>query len=314
MKKWSVILFVFLVSLSVVSALVLPESIQKIIDYNNQQAAYYLENITYIVAFLAGLLAVLSPCTLAIVPMYFSYGLKERSTVHTFAFFLGFTTVFISLGLIASFLGQSILFFQAENSFLIFLAGLFLIVFGVMQIAGKGFSFLPVKVFKAKSIFGVFVLGVLFALGWSACTGPILGGVLLIASVFGSYFQVALLMFFYALGNFVPFFLLSFAVDGFKLHEKSWIRGKMISFNFFGTKIETHSTQVIAGLLLVFMGVLFILFQDTSVFNTINIGGANLKGYSLQEGLLTNGFVPFLGIILLIVLIGFLVYFLLRRR
>src|SRR3989344_5410520 len=90
MKKWILFVLCFLLLLSVVvSALELPASIQKIIDYNNQQAAYYLENITYIVAFLAGLLAILSPCTLAIVPMYFSYGLKEKSTWHTFTFFLG---------------------------------------------------------------------------------------------------------------------------------------------------------------------------------------------------------------------------------
>src|SRR3989338_3328192 len=88
MKKKIPLVLCFLLLLSVVvSALELPASIQKIIDYNNQQAAYYLENITYIVAFLAGLLAILSPCTLAIVPMYFSYGLKEKSTWHTFTFF-----------------------------------------------------------------------------------------------------------------------------------------------------------------------------------------------------------------------------------
>lgn len=314
MKK-QIVLFglCFLLLFAGASALELPESIQKIIDYNNQQAAFYLENITFIVAFLAGLLAVLSPCTLAIIPMYFSYGLKEKSTVHTFAFFLGFTTVFIALGIIASLLGQSILFFQAENSFLIFLAGLFLIVFGVIQMFGKGISLLPVKVFKAQSLLGVFVLGVLFALGWSACTGPILGGVLLIASVFGSYVKVSLLMFLYALGNFVPFFLLSFAVDGFKLSEKSWIRGKQFHFEIFGAKIETHSTQIFSGLLLVFMGVLFILFQDTSLFNTINTG-LNLKGYALQESLLTSSFVPILGIFLLILFLGVLVYFLRRSR
>src|SRR3990167_5966064 len=260
--------FCFLLLLSVVvSALELPASIQKIIDYNNQQAAYYLENITYIVAFLAGLLAILSPCTLAIVPMYFSYGLKEKSTWHTFTFFLGFTSIFIALGILASFLGQSILFFQAEHSFLIFLAGLFLILFGVMQIVGKGFSFLPIKVFKAKSLFGVFILGMLFA----------------------------------------------FAVDGFKLHEKSWIRGKQFHFTFFGKTLEIHSTQLIAGIMLISMGLIFVLFQDTSLFLTINIAGANLKGYALQESLLSSSFVPFIGLALFIAFVFLLGYFLLRK-
>ena len=120
-------------------------------------------------------------------------------------------------------------------------------------------------------------------------------------------------MLFYALGNFVPFFLLSFAVDGFKLSEKSWIRGKQISFPLFGMKVETHSTQVVSGLLLVFMGGLFLVFQDTSVFNTINTG-LNLKGYALQESLFTQSFVPFLGAGIFILFVFVLLYFLLRRK
>ncbi len=297
-----------------VGALELPENIQKVIEYNNEQAYSYLESISYFVAFLAGLLAVLSPCTLAIIPMYFSYGLKERSTLHTFAFFLGFTTVFLSFGLIASFLGQNILLLQSQTSFFAFVAGFLLILFGFMQIFGKGFAFFPTKVFRVKSIPGVFVLGILFGVGWTACTGPILAGVLLMAAVIGNYFKVALLMFLYALGNFVPFFLLSFAVDGFTLHDKSWIRGILISFSFLGEKFETHTTQILSGLLLLFMGFLFILFQDTSLFNGINIADANLKGYALQEALLQHSWVSWLGAVVLILFLIVLVYFLMRRK
>ncbi len=298
----------------VASALELPPGLQKVLEYNNEQAVYYLEAISYFVAFLGGLLALLSPCTLATIPMYFSYGLEKRSTLHTLTFFLGFTTVFISLGLIASAIGQSILLFQSKNSSLIFIAGLFLILFGIMQILGKGFSFLPVKVFKAKSLFGVFLLGMLFALGWTACTGPILGGVLLIATVLGSYLKVALLMFFYALGNFVPFFLLSFFVDGFRLSEVSWIKGKLVSFTIFGKKYETHTTQIVSGILLVFIGLLFLLFQGTSYFNTIVIGDLSLTGYDLQRSLLTNSVVPIVGMVLFGIFVGLLVYFLFRKK
>ncbi len=306
--------FIILLSFTIVSALELPVGLQKVLEYNQEQAVYYLEAISFFVAFLAGLLAILSPCSLAIIPMYFSFGFKEKSTLHTSAFFLGFTIVFIIFGLVASALGQSILFFQGSLGLFVFIAGLLLILFGVMLLLGKGFSFLPVKVFKAKSIFGVFVLGVLFALGWSACTGPILSGVLLVAAVLGNYFTVATLMFFYALGTFVPFFLLSFAVDGFNLAEKKWIKGKIVSFTLFGKDFQTHTTQIVSGILLVIMGLLFLIFRNTGIFNAITIGNVQMTEANLQNALLTFSWVPILGGIVLFLFVAGLFYFLFRKK
>ena len=315
MKKQSFFILVFILLLfTAVSAFDLPIGLQKILEYNQEQAGYYLEAISFFVAFLGGLLALLSPCTLAILPMYFSYGLKERSTLHTLAFFLGFTMVFILLGLVASALGQSILSLQTNYGIWISFIGILLILFGASQIFGKGFAVMPLKIFHAKNLLEVFLLGVLFAFGWTACTGPILGGVLLIASALGSYAKVALLMFFYALGNFVPFFLLSFAVDGFRLSEVSWIKGKLISFTLFEKKFETHTTQVFSGALLVIMGLVFLFFQGTGIFNQTFTGNLSLVGYDLQRSLLTSSFVPVLGAIVFLIFFVLLLYFLLRKR
>ncbi|MBI5797953.1 cytochrome c biogenesis protein CcdA [Candidatus Woesearchaeota archaeon] len=315
MKKTFFFGFVLILLLvSFASALVVPENIQKLTEYNNQQALSYLETITFVIAFLAGLIAILSPCSLALAPMYLTYGLKERSTLHTFSFFAGFSIVFVLLGVLASAVGKGILLFQEDRSFLVFLAGLLLVMFGLMQIFGKGFSFFSPRVFHAKNILGDFILGVLFALGWSACTGPVLSGVLLIALVLGSYVKVALLMFLYALGNFVPFFFLSFAVDRFKLYNISWIRGKNISFSLFGEKIETHSTNIFSGILLLLMGVLFLIFRNTLLFNSINIiPEASVKVNALQNGLFTLPWVNVLGVIVFVLFIGLLLYFLVKK-
>lgn len=315
MKKTFFFGFVLiLLLLSFASALVIPENIQKLTEYNNQQALGYLETISFFIAFLAGLIAILSPCSLALAPMYLTYGLKERSTLHTFSFFMGFNIVFVLLGILASAVGRGILLFQQDHSFLVFLAGLLLVIFGLMQIFGKGFSFFSPRIFHARNILGDFVLGILFALGWSACTGPILSGVLLIALVLGSYAKVALLMFLYALGNFVPFFLLSFAVDRFKLYNIPWIRGKSISFSLFGEKIETHTTNIFSGILLLSMGVVYIIFRNTIIFNSISIiPEASVKVNALQDGLFTLPWVNVLGVIVLVLFIGLLLYFLVRR-
>ena len=313
-KQFFFILLFILLLFTAVSAFDLPIGLQKILEYNQEQAGYYFDTITFFIAFLGGLLALLSPCTLAILPMYFSYGLKEQSTLHTFAFFLGFTTVFILLGLIASALGQSLISFQTNNGLWVSLVGILLVVFGASQILGKSFALMPLKVFHAKNLFGVFVLGILFAFGWTACTGPILGGVLLIASVLGSYVKVSLLMFFYALGNFVPFFLLSFAIDGFRLSEISWIKGKIVSFTLLGKKFETHSTQIFSGALLVFMGLIFLFFQGTGIFNQTFANNLSIVGDDLQRSLLTSSFVSVLGVVVFLAFFVLLLYFLLRKR
>ena len=79
----------------------LPPNLQKVADYNTDQANFYLRNLSFLIAFLAGILTLLTPCSLAILPAFFAYGLKEKKkiTKRTFTFCLGFTPIFIMFGL-----------------------------------------------------------------------------------------------------------------------------------------------------------------------------------------------------------------------
>ena len=100
-----------------------------------------VQSISFLVAFVGGLLSIISPCILPILPAFFAYNFKERKeiTKMTFSFFLGFTIIFILMGLVASFVGQM---FEAYKELLILFAGIMLIVFAVMIFLGKGFSFI----------------------------------------------------------------------------------------------------------------------------------------------------------------------------
>src|SRR3989338_8803924 len=177
----------------------LPIGLQKIEEYNKAQAQLFVEKITIFVAFLAGLLSFLAPCTLAIIPAYFAATFKEKKKAlpMTIAFFLGFSLTFIVLGLVASAIGQTFATLQLKYDYLVIIAGLALLVLGLMSIFNKGFTFLKPKMKISPTFFGVFLMGIFFAFGWSACVGPILSGVLLIASLV-SYVKAAVLMFFYA--------------------------------------------------------------------------------------------------------------------
>lgn len=294
----------------------LPEGLHKIIEYNKQQANFYLKNLSFVVAFLAGILSVLTPCSLAIMPAFFAYTFKERKriTKMTLAFFLGFMPVFIILGLVATFLGQSIATLQQNNRFIVIIAGSFILFLGLMTLLGKGFTFIKVKSKIKRNFLGIFLYGLVFGIGWTACMGPILVGILLIASISQNYLYSTFLLLFYSLGLFVPLFLISFLFDKYNLSENKWIKGKIIKFNIFNKKIEIHTTNLIAGILLLFVGLLFVIYGGTSIINTLGFGDFTSYVYSLQDKLVLLRFSNIVGTIVLLIFLFLLWRFLKRKK
>ena len=196
MKKTTMLLFSMLILIPLVFA---QTGLQKINVYNQQQAVFYLQNLSFFVAFVGGMISVLLPCTLAILPAFFAYTFKERKeiTKMTLVFFAGFSMIFIILGIFAAAIGETLTSIQiADTKILIFISGALLILFGLMTILGKGFSFIKIGMKTGHDIAGIFTFGILFGLGWSACLGPVLAGILLIASTFHNYFYSASLLFF----------------------------------------------------------------------------------------------------------------------
>ncbi len=293
----------------------LPENILKGIEDNKIAAETALKNISFLVAFLAGILSILSPCTYAILPAFFSYTFKEKKeiTKMTFLFFLGSATIFIGLGLLAAFLGETVASIQFNYPIIPYASGLFLIFFGGMTFFGKGFSSGFSEQKTNTDPLGIFLFGIFFALGWTACLGPIIASILLIATLLHSYLQAAILLFFYALGAFIPLFLLSYFYDKYKLGEKRWMKGKSISFKLFEKKIETHSTNVIAGILLILFGVIIFIFKGTNVFNDWDILQTKNYFYDLQRILEGSAVENIVGLILLII-VGYIIYKALKKK
>src|SRR3989338_4402505 len=198
MSRKIIFILLFLLVINIVFAQ-LPENLVKAQEYNKQVAQDSLKNISFIVAFLAGMLSILSPCTYAILPAFFSYTFKEKKeiTKMTLLFFLGSATVFVSLGLLAAAIGETLASIQFNYPVLPTIGGLFLIFFGIMTFFGKGFSSFIQSQSTSTDSLGIFLFGMFFVLGWTACLGPILASILLIASLLQNYVYAALLLFFY---------------------------------------------------------------------------------------------------------------------
>lgn len=290
--------------------------LEKIAKYNQERAVFLLQNLSFFVAFIGGMISVLLPCTLAILPAFFAYTFKERKeiTKMTLVFFAGFALIFIILGIFASAVGQTLTSIQvADTKFLVMTAGIFLIIFGIMTILGKGFNFIQIDKKTSHDIFGIFAFGILFGLGWSACLGPILAGILLIASTFQNYFYAGTLLFFYSLGLFVPLFLISMLFDKYNLTQKAWIRGKEYEIKLFGKPFFIHTTKVIAGILLIASGTVFIAFNGTNIINTLDPLRTSVYAYIFEDRLFEIPYISWIGLILFALFASLVGYFLYRR-
>ena len=155
-------------------------------------------------AFLAGLFSFISPCVLPIVPGYLSFisgvnvarfkeggapgDLVRRVFLTSLAFVLGFSTVFILLGAAATLIGSLL---QEYKRTLGVVGGVIIIVLG-LHTAGifKIQWLLSEKRASVETrplgLVGAYVVGLAFAFGWTPCIGPILGGIIGLASVSSS--------------------------------------------------------------------------------------------------------------------------------
>src|SRR3989338_6398715 len=309
-RNYFIICILLALSLFSLVTAALPTNLENLKKAEIDQAQLSLRSISFIIAFIAGILSLFSPCILPTIPAFFAYTFKEKRSITkmTGIFFLGFAIIFVILGMIASSIGASLASFPNEYYFLPVIGGLFLLLMGILEIFGKGFSSILKIRAKSHDQAGIFTMGVAFAVGWSACLGPILFGILSIAAVLGNYVYAAFLMLFYSLGIFVPIFILSFFYDKYNFGKSRIIRGKSVSIA--GKKF--HSTHLIAGVVMIAMGLIFIFYEGTAVVNTMDLTGTKQLFYDWQRALFNVQYVNIIGFIVLAVFL-FLIWRFVRR-
>lgn len=223
-------------------------------------------DISYLTAVGAGALSFLSPCVLPLVPPYLCYmaGVsvddfrkggeavraahnRNRLLMTSFAFVLGFTTVFVALGAGASSIGAFLRQWQQEIAIA---AGLVIIVMGLNFLGVLRLSILSREArFQARSApatpLGAYIMGLAFAFGWTPCIGPVLGPILTLAGSKASVLDGAALLAVYSLGLGIPFMIAA-------LFSGAFMR--------FLSRFRVHMGKVekIMGVLLILAGVLFL--------------------------------------------------------
>ena len=190
------------------------------------------QEVSVLIAFAAGFLSFISPCVLPLVPSYITYitgvsfheltdqetrkKVKWTTLIHSCLFILGFSTVFILMGASASYLGQILSKYQ---TWIMKIGGILIILLGIHFIL-QIFPFLQIeKRFEMKrkplGYLGSFLVGIVFAAGWTPCIGPILSTILIYASTSQQMATGIILLAFYSLGLGIPFLLASLAFNFF---------------------------------------------------------------------------------------------------
>ncbi len=195
---------------------------------------------------------------------------RLQITAHSIAFLLGVSAVFVALGYSAGFVGD--LFFNFDNAIRI-AAGIFLIFMGIVMMRVLPIPFLNQEfrthmARKPGGYLGSFFVGLAFGAGWTPCIGPILGGILAIASAGGDAAQGASLLAVYSLGFSIPFLLAAQALTAWrKLNKYSGIIEKVgaILLILVGLVLLLDLMSWLAPYLLVFGSVEGILGESAAV-------------------------------------------------
>lgn len=215
-----------------------------------------MNNFSYILCFLEGILTFISPCILPMLPIYFFYmagvsgeesASRSKLLINSIGFVTGFTIIFVMLGATATTLGS---FLKINFDIFRNISGFIMIVFGLNFMGILNLNFLNYEKrydykFNDLNFLRSIIFGMVFAFGWSPCVGVFLGSALLMAGNSNSVGQGIILLLLYSAGLGVPFILSSILFETIKNTFRQIQRfGRMIS--------------IISGLVLIFAGILVI--------------------------------------------------------
>jgi len=228
--------------------------------------------VSFPIAFAAGVVSFLSPCILPLVPSYLafvsglsleeltgsagdasagpsSWGVRRRALLHATLFMAGFGTVFMTLGLVATTAGAAVAaalpWIHRAGGAVMMLFGLLLV--GLVRLPGLTRDLRPRLASRPTGALGSLAVGIAFGAGWTPCIGPVLGAVLLYASLETTMLHGTALLATYALGLGVPFLAASAGLGWFLAASASVRRWVLPLQRLAGTVLVLIGFMMVTG-------------------------------------------------------------------
>lgn len=197
-----------------------------------------------VVAFGFGVLSFLAPCTVPLLPAYVAVLTtgERRLVPAALLYVLGFSVVFVSLGLAAGSVGRAV---RASGSGAQRAGGAVVVTFGLLLLAESRYGLLSRLPARRVVATTPFALGLVAGTAFTPCVGPFLGAVLTVSLVDGATLRGGVLLGAYALGLGVPFVGAAYALSTSARLTRALSRASRV-------------VGVVGGLLLVALGVLLL--------------------------------------------------------
>jgi len=212
-----------------------------------------------LIAFLGGVLTLLAPCSVMLLPAFFSYAFQspQKLIARCGIFWLGLLTPLIPLG---AALSSVVALIREHSAFITQVIALLVIIAGLITL----FS-LDVPVFRVRSLetasqsrdtaWAVYLLGITYGIAGVGCAGPILGAVLATSSLGGSVVEGIIAVIFYSAGMAFPLLVLALLWQHSAGRIQAIVRPKPVTL----LKRQTTWTNVVSGLVLIILG--FTIFK-----------------------------------------------------
>lgn len=216
--------------------------------------------ITLVIAFIAGIISSLSPCSLGILPLIIGYvggyskEANKKLLIQMLSFSVGLSTILSIIGIICALSGRAFTGFASPIMLILFASLIIILGLNLVGFLDIQFPTIIKKMPQNKngSLFLYpFLIGAFFALASSPCSSPILASIMAVATISTNIIFSILLLFSFALGQCI--IVIFFAMFTSKLKHSS--------------KLANYSSLLIkaSGIILILTG-LFILY---SIFSGI---------------------------------------------
>jgi len=181
-----------------------------------------LEIVTYATALLAGVVSILSPCVLPLLPGVVAYS-TEKNKLVPLAIVLGLAASFTAMGIASAIFGSFLMdyidYLKLASGILILFMGLYILSRTIEDIVLRIWQFIPLSRVShpgavgidETSLFGGLVLGASLGIVWMPCVGPMLASILMLVAQDGRVLYGASLLLTYSIGLAVPMLVIAYS-------------------------------------------------------------------------------------------------------
>lgn len=169
-----------------------------------------------LISFFTGVLSILSPCILPIIPIFIAFSLKSKTKSEIISFTLGLFSIFIAVIFLTGFFTS---FVYKYLFYIRILSAIILIAIGILMLLDYSISFGAISPKNNEGIMGSFILGLLTSISWAPCYSAYLISLIALLVSSNSAPYAAFNIFLYGIGFALTLFILSFAISKINLEN-----------------------------------------------------------------------------------------------